>query len=84
MAFLEQGYGVGVDVVVGDVGEDAEDGVEVEAVVADVGSADTAEDAGELGGGVDVFFLLCEELFDGGELLIGDRGKFFGFARGEF
>lgn len=50
--------------------------------MADVGGANAAEDTGELGGGVDVFFLFCEKFFDEGELLVGDvRGKFFVFVR---
>ena len=35
----------------------AEDRVVVDSVVADVGGADAAEHTGELGGGVDTFFL---------------------------
>ncbi len=46
-----------MDVIVGVVLEGSENGVEVEAVVADVWCAYSAEDTGELGRGVDVFFL---------------------------
>ncbi len=48
-----------MDLIVWEVLEGAENGMVVEAVVAYVGCADAAEDAGELGGGVDVFFLFC-------------------------
>lgn len=53
-----------MDVVVVIVVKSAEDGMVVDSVMADVGCADAAEDAGELGGGVDALFLFYEKFLD--------------------
>ena len=46
-----------MDVVIVMICKGAKNGVVVDPVMTDVGCADTAEDAGELSGGVDALFL---------------------------